>query len=395
MGRRDRWLSALLVTGVLVGCVTDHDALSKRPTTNQGAGAGGLGTAGAPTHFAGSNGDGANGGGHSDDEAPGESLLTIVNGVVDAPSVVLCFAKVDAEGGVSAFGQPLTAQPFEYGKSLVLTAVAGAELDTDTLQPMLIAGELGLVSGLGCEDAVARAQDEEAAAIAANAQASAAALNDEGGAGGEGGAGAGAGEVRARLRLRGLPAIPAGTLSAGRSMLLVATGCLGGATYRAAHEQEYCGAGYTEQAPTVSAVLVSLSRRLDFAHVGLQFVHASLATSPLSVSSHPPFPSQDSGPLLASNVSLGQTAPHSALLTDTASDLGSARLYRVQVTPQDSPPASFDWVDVLTGAGLSTLENGRGYTLVLVGPRADHDAATPLWNPSRVTLLPGSSLLTP
>ena len=57
---------------------------------------------------------------------------------------------------------------------------------------------------------------------------------------------------------------------------------------------------------------------------------------------------------------------------------------------QASPPATFDWVDVLARAGLSQLDNGRGNTLVLIGPRADHDVATPLWNPSLVTVLPGS-----
>src|SRR5882724_4735147 len=153
MVRRDRWLGTLILAGSLAGCVTDHDALQKKPDVGSGAGAGGApAVAGAPTIIGGgSDGEAASGGGHADDEPPGKSVLTIVNGVVDARSVVLCFAKLDAAGGVTPFGQPLTQAPFGYGQNLVLSDVVGATLQTDTLEPLLIAGQLDLVSGLSCE----------------------------------------------------------------------------------------------------------------------------------------------------------------------------------------------------------------------------------------------------
>jgi len=145
--------------------------------------------------------------------------------------------------------------------------VAGAELGTDTLQPIIIAGQLDLITGLGCEDAVARAQDEEAASINANAHASdvGQAGTDDGGAssGGSGnpaggissGGSAGGGAATASPRAYACvicPQIPAGTLSAGRSILYVATGCMGGATYDATNSSEYCGDGYTGATPTLS-----------------------------------------------------------------------------------------------------------------------------------------------
>ena len=300
MARRDRWLGTLILAGSLGGCVTDHDALQKKPSVAAGAGAGGaLSGAGAPAVIGGSNGGAASVGRHADDEPRGKSVLTIVNGVVDAPSVVLCFVKLDASGGITPFGDPLTKAPFEYGQNLVLADVSGAKVDADTLEPVLIAGELDLVAGLKCEDAVARAEDEEASAIDANTRAREAAHASEAGEGGSAdsaGAGGEGGvpsyERRARLRLGRLPAIPGGTLNAGRSILYVATGCIGGATYDAAKSDEYCGAGYNEQQPTLSGVLVSLSRRVQYGETGMQFVHASLATPPVDVSSHPPFPSQ-------------------------------------------------------------------------------------------------------
>ena len=396
MARRDRWLGTLILAGSLAGCVTDHDALQKKPSVASSAGAGGApAAAGAPTIIGGSDGQAATGGGHADDEPPGKSLLTIINGVVDAPSVVLCFAKLDSSGGVTPLGDPLTKAPFAYAQNLVLTDVAGVKLDTDTLEPLLIAGELELVAGLSCEDAVARAEDEEASAIDANTRASEAALA---GAGGEGGAAdsASAGgeggvpsyEVRSRLRLGHLPAIPAGTLNAGRSILYVATGCIGGATYNAAKSDEYCGDGYSEQQPTLSGMVASLSRRVQFDETGMQFVHASLATPPADVSSHPPSPSTDSSIQIATAVIEGQASPHSALLTHSALEYGSARSYTVEISAQGVPVVDESWVDVLARGGVKALEDGNTYALVLIGPRVDHAEATPLWNPSAVTVIP-------
>ncbi|HEY3668917.1 MAG TPA: hypothetical protein VGL19_23130 [Polyangiaceae bacterium] len=392
MARRDGYLRVLLLAGLLAGCVTDHDALQKRPDAGSSAGAGGvLGGAGAPSVIGGTSGDDATGG-HADDEPLGKSLLTLVNGVVDAPSVVLCLAKVDPSGGATPFGQPLTDKPFAYGENLVLTDVSGASVDTDTLEPMIIAGELELIAGLDCEAAVARAQDEEALAIDANTRAAGAGAGGEGGAA-DSNADAGAGgasshEQPSRLRVRGLPALPAGTLRAGRSILFVATGCMGGSAYDAPSSEEYCGTGYSEDQPTLSAVLVSLSRRTQFGETGLQFVHASFATPSVDVSSHPPFPSKDTGVQIATGVIEGQASPHSALLTHSALEYGSANFYQVQLSTQGTPVSGEPWLDVLARGGVKSLQDGSTYALVLLGPRADHIQPTRLWNPMALTVVP-------
>jgi hypothetical protein len=135
-------------------------------------------------------------------------------------------------------------------------------------------------------------------------------------------------------------------------------------------------------------VLVSLSRRVQFGETGMQFVHASFATPPVDVSSHPPFPSTDSGLQIATNVIEGQLSPHSALLTHSALEYGSARSYTVQISAQGTPVAGEAWADVLARGGLKALEDSSTYALVLLGPRVDHALATPLWNPSALTVVP-------
>src|SRR6186713_3684297 len=101
MLRRGLWLGSLVCAGAFVACVTNHEALEKKPAGRGGSDAGGASAAGGrPNQLGGFGGEAANAGGHADDEPPGESVLTIVNGVVDAPSVALCLAKVDADGNV-------------------------------------------------------------------------------------------------------------------------------------------------------------------------------------------------------------------------------------------------------------------------------------------------------
>ena len=396
MTRADRWLGALLGAAVVFGCVTDHDALEKKPDASSGAG-GAFASAGAAAQPGGAGSTGATGGGHADDEPPGTSKLTIINGLVDAPSALFCWAKVDDAGGVTPFGDPLGGAPLAYGQSLVVSTVAGANVATDALQPFAIAGDLDLLSGLDCEAAIARAEDEEMAAADANSRAANAESGEAGAAGSAGAVGsAGAAgsaaavvpEVAARLRARGLPALPAGTLSAGYSVLYVATGCMGGATFSAKNAAEYCGAGYTEQLPTASAVLVSLLRQTQAGFTGLEFVHASLATPAVAVSSQPPFLQAGAAVPIVNAVALGQVAPRPPLLSNAASAYGVAKSYTVQVSAQGMALASYDWSTALQNGGLAKLSDGNTYALVLLGPRADHAQATSLWNASSLTVIP-------
>jgi len=406
MLRRGLWLGSLLFAGAFVACVTNHEALEKKPTGRGGGGSGGtFASAGAPNR-GGSGGKGESGGGHADDEPPGESILTIINGVVDAPRVALCLARVDADGNVTPLGSPLTDAPLEYGHSLVLREVEGVDFATDGLEPIVIAGELDLIAGLDCEAAISRARAEEAQSDSASGEpgqggaagdgaglsvSGLAGSAGEGGSssgddGGSGGAPSGPPAVRSALRVRGLPAISAGTLNAGRSMVFVANGCMGGATYSGAAAAQYCGAGYTPREPTVSAVLVSLSRQVSEDHVALQAVHASLANTQVELRSRPPFPSMATG-IGITSVLLGQVAPRPASTANTLFDLGSARRYTATVESQGNVLYGLAWSSVLSQGGLSELENGKGYALIFIGPRADLNAVPNLWNAALLTAI--------
>ncbi|HEY4102433.1 MAG TPA: hypothetical protein VGM44_01030, partial [Polyangiaceae bacterium] len=199
------WIAALGLC-FASACQTDHDALEKM--SNPGPIAGGSGgSAGTSTQPATSGSAGTSGGtgGHPDDEAPGASVLTIVHGVVDAPSIAVCLATVAADGAVTPFGMPLTDAPLNFGQSMELEAIDGADPAKDVIQPFVIAGVLGLVSGLDCAAAIAQAQAEEAAvASTGTGAAGASELGAAGatGSAGEGGAGGAAPEVQALLRAR-------------------------------------------------------------------------------------------------------------------------------------------------------------------------------------------------
>jgi hypothetical protein len=389
----------LLFAGGFVACVTNHDALEKKPAGRGGSGAGAAsGSGGARSPLGGSGGQAASGGGHADDEPPGASVLTIVNGVVDAPSVALCLAKLDADGTVIPLGAPVTDAPLEYGQSLVLGEVDGLDFATEGLASFVIAGDLSLIAGLDCEAAIERARSEEAQSSAGSELGAGGSGGDGSGIEGEGGSagsvsvGGSAGAaaeppaVRAALRVRGLPAIAAGTLDAGRSLVFVANGCLGGATYGGPIATQYCGVGYTPREPTVSAILVSLSRQLSSEHVALQVVHASLANAQVELRARPPFPSMAQG-LPIGSVHMGQVAPRPASIQNTLFDLGSARRYQVSVEAEGSALFSQSWTQVLANGGLSELKNGHGYALVFNGPRADLKAVPNLWNAGVLTAI--------
>jgi len=408
MLRREFWLGALLISGAFTACVTNHDALEKKPAGRAGSSGGGAtGLAGGPTQVGGTGGEAATAGGHADDEPPGASVLTFVNGIVDAPRVALCLAKVDAEGNVTPFGSPLTDEPLEYGQSLVLAETADVDVATDGLQPFVIAGELDLIADLDCEAAIARARAEEATSDASGDE------SGQGGAGGDGsslgvagavaeggsagsvgaagsaGAAANAPAVRSPLRVRGLPAIAAGTLNAGRSLVFVANGCLGGATYDGAKAELYCGTGYTPRQPTASAILVSLSRQVVGDHLGMQVVHASLANGPVDLRSRPLMPPSDPGVVITS-VRPGQVQPRPASVSATAFDLGVARNYKLEVLSQGTSLFAQGWPRALSLGGLGELEDGKGYALVLSGPSGGSKAVPNLWNGPVLTAIAAS-----
>lgn len=372
------WLRCLLVTVAIAGCTTNHDTLARRPPASGGAsGSGGTGGTGLGS---GNTGNVANGGRvNPDDEPAGVDVLTIVNGVVDADSVRLCFARLGegaAEGEL--VGEPM--QELNYARSTVLTELPGLDFETDTIQPWVLSGDFSLLDGLSCQKSVELARQEEAKVTPhdeprdpglGGAPGAEEAAGGSGGAVGEteGGAGGGAPDPgpaleKPALRARPVAALPSGSLVTGRSLLLVLSGCLGGAYYRDAIQASICGQGYAPDEPSVQPVLVKLSRDLAFDKVGLQAVQAALAVGSVDVKA-----GSDGALTFASGLGFGSIAPRPADVRFGIVELGiSAIDSGLQAVGSEGVLLERSWFSIRDASGIDSIATARSYTAILIGP---------------------------
>jgi hypothetical protein len=364
--RRAPWSSgwqlvsgSALVAALSGGCTTNHDALARQPAAgNSGTGGGGSGFGSGGF---GNTGNDAQGGRYNPDyEPPGDSALTIVNGAIDAAGVALCFARV-TDGGetVELVGSPSPELP--YAASAVLTAIEGLSFADDEIQPWVIAGDWSRIRKLDCAAAVERAQADEAAVTPAE-------VSPDEAAGGAGGAAAVDPLEIPRLRARPLAALPPGTLNIGRSILMVVTGCLGGAYYHDKLEASVCGGDYAPDAPNLAPLVMTLSRDLRFDKVGLQGVHASPATGAIDLrvsGDH-----GDTALVFATDLRFGGIAPRPADTRFTPLEVGAENpTYGLQVLDENAGVlAQATWADIFASSGVATLSAARTYTAILLGP---------------------------
>jgi hypothetical protein len=217
--------------------------------------------------------------------------------------------------------------------------------------------------------AVALAQSEEAKvtpAIPADGGENAGGADS--GEPGEAGAGGQPALELPSLRARPLAALPAGTVNIGRSILMVLTGCLGGAAYRDLTDTSACGADYAPASPTVQPLVVKLSRDVGYDKVGLQAVHASLPTGSVDVRA-----SGDAGAVslvFASDVTFGAIAPRPADIRFTPVELGVAQAnYGLQAVAAGGDVVFQEaWPDILAASGIDALVAARTYTAIFLGP---------------------------
>lgn len=359
-------LLALLALGAS-GCTTDHDALARQPKAGSaGGGAGGSSGVGGVVNTGNQPSEG--GRTNPDIEPAGDNVLSIANGIVDAPSVRLCFARLDADGTTRELvGSPLP--ELNYAASTVLTELPGLSFADDMIEPWVLAGDLSLIDDLDCEAAVALAETEEANA----------APDPDG----EGGA-ASSEPAEPALRVRPVAALPAGTVDVGRSILMVLAGCLGGPTYVDAGpdvapddvpsppvglptQRQACGADYAPESPTLQPIVVKLSRETHFDAIGLQGVHASLATESLDVRAA----SNDGTVALvfASALAFGAIEPRPADTRFTPEQLGVDQGdFGLQVVGENGSPAFGEtWSRLFTTSGLDAMLADRTYTAIFVG----------------------------
>jgi hypothetical protein len=411
LGARSPWrrLGALSALGLAVACVTDHGALKKKPDSAGGGSGGQAGSSGGFGNVAGSGGQSGSGGQGGGAEPPGDNVLTLLHGAVDAESIVFCFARFDPDSGaVTHAGSPVPEGGLRFGRRASFAELAGLDFAADSLQPFVIAGDLDLLEGLSCEQAVAEAEAEEldpqalgpggAGGAPGEGGAPGSAGTGEGGAtdGGAAGAPGAAGQGGAppevpplppRLRVRALPVLPKGTLAGGRSYLFVAAGCFGGPAFTDPIDEAICGAGYAADAPTLTPVLVTLSRLTEFGEVGVQVVHASLATPEFDLSATPPANSGDFPISLGTNVTLGEVSPRPPRFGFSKIELGAnTSTWSVDILMEGMKKSEF-WPTIITRGGIEELLDGQTYALVVVGPRADINGFS-WWNQAVISAVP-------
>jgi hypothetical protein len=276
-------------------------------------------------------------------EPMGPTRLTVVNGINDYDAVLLCFLPGETPWPTAAGGLP-----FAAGQAVDLTSAIPQGAD---LAPWVIAGNLGAIAGKTCTDTIALAQP------------------------GDGG-------PAPPIVAAPLGVIPKAVLASDRSLLLVPTGCMGGAGHDNAGAASGCGMGYSSQTPTTGVVFLGMSRITDPKHVALQVVSASPALPVMDVRLLPNVTNAMEVDV-APSLSQGAIEPFPPFLGLTLAAFG--QLSGVQIRayqPQGSSPISTTNLnDVLSTSAVGTAGFTNGASLVLVAVGATPGAAAgPFWH---------------
>lgn len=260
-------------------------------------------------------------------EPDGPTRLTIVNGVVDAPSIQLCFV---AWPEPTSDELPWPAEPIAFGEAAAL-ALPDAAIPSDG--DVLVAVVAGDTGGAGCAAMV----DDPASASPA--------------------------------RIAVLGVFPQSTFVAPRSLLVVPTGCIAeGHTDEAT--DSVCGPLYTSDEPALGATVAVLSRVTSAERVSFQAVHAASPSFTLDLAVRPSFDGADAI-VIAADLDPGSIAPAPAFAPIGTAELGSTAgatvLGLVTGMPQSTIEQSM--ASALAAGGLDggDLANGRGVAFVAIG----------------------------
>src|SRR5262249_22910386 len=191
----------------------------------------------------------------------------------------------------------------------------------------------------------------------------------------------------ADVRVAALPLLPEGSFAVGRGYLLVAGGCLGGPGVTDPSEKSVCGEMYTAKTPTLSEALVAMPEDTTQGRVTLSVLGGSPALTQFDVSLVPA--GHGDAFRVASRVVPGALRPVPPFSSASASDLGvTSNDARVELFAFGSgtPVYNFGWAPTLRAGSLSALDDGKGYTLVFVGPFPGFSKRR-WWNDPLVTIV--------
>jgi hypothetical protein len=338
------------------GCMSsDHDALAARPEgRDAAAGSGGSGTDGSVAPDAtvdepsvlpeGAVAEAADDAEETGVIPDGPSVLTLVNGLADAPAVRVCF---HAGSGTSFAPLPVAPLPDSPAGLPFATALVrfelpgGVELASQDVLPVVYSGEL---QDLGACDTL---QPPPPGVLATAMQ-----------------------------------VIPAGTLVAGRSVLAVLAGCVGGPGHDSYAVDFVCGKGYSLSTPNAKMLVATMARAPVAERIGLQAFGGSLAATTLGLrhATAEQFIAD-----IAYDVNPGTIAPKPPSVDLTEQTLGADPAegkLSVYQKYSSSPAATVTLGEALERGGLQPADfvNGRNFTAIWVGAR-EAVAPGPWWKP--------------
>lgn len=390
----------LALSALASACSGHHDQLAAGGSGGHGGAAGAASDAGGSDASDEQDSDAATDGPADDepgadaDAAPAlPSVLTLVNGLADAPAMRFCFATVAGGAEWIPATPPFPADPagLPYASRLALSTFPGLDLATTTVHPYVIAGDLSLLGSQTCADLLAATPEPDSgsgpdAASDAEPDSAADAAPD-----GSSDASPDAAPPPEGIAIAPLPILPAGTLSAGKSYLLVATGCVGGPAHTASGDTTVCGQAYTPTTPTATLAVVALSRATQAGALGLQAVHAS--TYPAAANVHvAPAGGNGSSFAIADGIAPGVLAPKTATFSYQRQSFGpspgDASLV-FQDKSSTSPLAGIPLSQALANGGLSDadFQDGASFTFVAVGPHPGAGQG-PWWSPFTFVVVP-------
>jgi hypothetical protein len=394
-----------------VGCVTDHDLLAAHPGSGGARSTGGSGGSSDGAANGGSGGlrssdaradgertreeAGSDARASADVEPPGSRKLTLLHGVIDTPWIGFCFAIVRAGVVSPVAGSLWPPGGIDYARSATVTSLSGAELGKDDLLPYLVAAaSRDVVTGLDCRQIL----DSTDAGISGSSGDAGGSTDASIGSADSGPDGAGP-QLRGAaplgpsgipaVRVVALPEVPAVAFAEARSFLLVVGGCMGGPGVSDPSQQSVCGEGYSSNNPTLTEIVVRLPRTTQDGRVGLSFMDATPAVRIVDrVEIHP---TSDGTPItLAQDVAPGGVKPLPPSMASSASDLGAnVSTAKIQLFADASPTPMYTepWATTYAAGAISGLQDGKNYTLLLVGPYPGFSKRN-WWNDPVVTIVP-------
>jgi len=152
-------------------------------------------------------------------------------------------------------------------------------------------------------------------------------------------------------------------------VLEVADGCFGAPAFTHNLEKDVCGEDYTPATGSLTGEIAILGRATSTDALALQALHASRGSGSLGVRASPPKDAVQPSQTIADNFTEGALRPTDPKRDVAAEAYGTQqRLWTVDITVNQSPVYSETWRTIQARAGIDALEDGRGYTLIVLGP---------------------------